>query len=184
MVLVFLFSSCLSVNASTYTSTCPFGSSDFNLFMPFQAGLSGTSGSSQVRIHGTYTKVTDIKDLIVLKCDSKQKNVEKHIMWTEMFLKKHLLKQMLQHFSLIAIGQTVNLPPPQNPSLWIKVKTSKVEVRLVWRIPFVFYCSLKGVICAAEVRRVASLCFIRTWAKWVVRCDLGRKNVLLKVQVV
>lgn len=66
-----------------------------------------------------------------------------------MFLKKHLLKQMLQYFSLIAIGPTINLPLTGLPEHMILQEiqayeseskhgnNSKVEVGLLWRIPFV-----------------------------------------------
>lgn len=85
-----------------------------------------------------------------------------------MFLKKHLLKQMLQYFSLIAIGPTINLPLTGFPEHMILREiqaceseskagnNSEAEVRLPWRI-LVFHRSLKGAICAAEIINPASL---------------------------
>ena len=76
---------------------------------------------------------------------------------------------MLQYFFLIATGPAINLPLTGFPEHMIlqeiqayesQSKTgnnSKVEVRLLWRIPFVSDHRLKGAICAAEVTKPGSL---------------------------
>lgn len=68
-------------------------------------------------------------------------------MWIQMFLRKHLLKRMLQSFSSSAIGPTVNLSLTGCLEHIIlqeihvcecKAKaasSNKVEVGLLWRIP-------------------------------------------------
>lgn len=110
----------------------------------------------------------------MLECDSLNESKKSRktcfMTWIKMFLKKHLLKQMLQYFSLIAIGPTINLPLTGFPEHMIvqeiqayesfESKTgnnSKVEVRLLWRIPFVSDRRLKGAVCAAEVMKLSSL---------------------------
>lgn len=177
-----LFSSCSSINVSISFSTCPFGSSDFSTHSClFKQSCLELRAQVRCWIHGTFIKVTGTWYAWVWLTEWKQKNPEKRVLWhgLKCFLKKHLLKQMLQYFSLIAIGPTINLPLTGFPEHIIvqeiqayesfESKTgnnSKVEVRLLWRIPFVSDRRLKGAVCAAEVMKPSSL-FPSKWCIFV-----------------
>lgn len=76
-----------------------------------------------------------------------------------MFVKKHLLKRMLQYFSSPAIGPTMNLSLTGCLEHMILHKihvcackakaasTSKVEVGLLWRIPLYLLAASSSLCC-------------------------------------